>query len=1003
MNYQDAGIARESVGKGPDRIARWVRTVRALPVVVPLAALTLVYTFPLALEAAGAMPFVTGDPALLTWVMMWNWQSLWQASWSLADANVYFPARGTLFFSDLLLPATLPFGAIYAVSGNPILAGNWTVLLSIFLNAASTAWLAHRWTNDRLAAFVGGAVGAFSPLILAKLIHFQLMMFWWTPLALVFADAYSRRPRFLAGLGVVLCLWLQFLTAVYLSFYTLFACAILLATAAATFRRGPFLGRAVAMRCRAESRVTVGASGKPPADPIDSPSATLSRSESSADLTDSWSARLSRSEASPRGDAAAFGRCFAAAQHDSEPAGPSVTDLADAPGRQPQARTSYRFVAVAYALCRNLLGGRGPGAEAPTTSREGAPVRSWRFSARFPGPTGATRRIVLHGMALAAVAAALFLPPVLGYTRATSAWDAQRPPDEVRDGSAGLASFLNTDPGLVLYGEHPLRRFTTQAAQDYQKRLFPGFATLALALLASRFVGTGQADRQQQIRLRAMLLTILVAAVLAAGPYLILGGGDTGIPLPYLALQSLVPGFQAMRMPARFALMAVPALAVLAAFGILALRQGVLGPRLARIGPWLATGWLLLELLRSPLPMVPFDDAFDGESRELLATARGAIYWLPHVEPDYQYANQNIALEVVRMVQNRALIPMVNGYTGLMPPTYLDLHRLAWLEAPALVATVLKNLDVSTVLLDTRLMSPALVAEWDAAARDEGSSVRFARTAGNGRLRLYEIGRVPSPAPVVNAAIANEQFEVSRPATLFLDLTNAEPAPWVNRHVDGLQSVGVRWVYQSDGRTYSANVRAALPLYVAPGGAATARLSVTAPPVAGEYDLAVDVQGALQARRRVAVTTDRPPTSRERGGEITAELRIEPALAPELTLRPGAPLRLRGSVANTAAVIWPIFNPLEPIGHVRVGYRWYPRGRENPESELRGLQGRFDLSRAVWPGQSAPIAGTILAPGEPGQYTLEIGLVVEGIAWLQEARPPRSAGVWTAIVVQRGE
>jgi hypothetical protein len=43
----------------------------------------------------------------------------------------------------------------------------------------------------------------------------------------------------------------------------------------------------------------------------------------------------------------------------------------------------------------------------------------------------------------------------------------------------------------------------------------------------------------------------------------------TGFPLPYLLLYYFAPGFQAMRVPARFGFMALLAACVLAALGVL--------------------------------------------------------------------------------------------------------------------------------------------------------------------------------------------------------------------------------------------------------------------------------------------------------------------------------------------------------------------------------------------------------------------------------------------------
>src|SRR5262245_43232513 len=63
---------------------------------------------------------------------------------------------------------------------------------------------------------------------------------------------------------------------------------------------------------------------------------------------------------------------------------------------------------------------------------------------------------------------------------------------------------------------------------------------------------------------------ILVAFfLLSLGPYLVVLDRKTSLPLPYLLLYYVVPGFDALRVPARFGLMAVLAASVLAALGFL--------------------------------------------------------------------------------------------------------------------------------------------------------------------------------------------------------------------------------------------------------------------------------------------------------------------------------------------------------------------------------------------------------------------------------------------------
>jgi hypothetical protein len=105
---------------------------------------------------------------------------------------------------------------------------------------------------------------------------------------------------------------------------------------------------------------------------------------------------------------------------------------------------------------------------------------------------------------------------------------------------------------------------------------------------------------------------LIVAVLLSLGPFLVILGRTTRVPLPYLLFYYLIPGFHAMRVPARFALLAMLAASVLAAFGFLKIseflqnRLGLGQPWTYRLQTLLALCWIglfTLELSFQPLPL----------------------------------------------------------------------------------------------------------------------------------------------------------------------------------------------------------------------------------------------------------------------------------------------------------------------------------------------------------------------------------------------------------------
>ena len=98
---------------------------------------------------------------------------------------------------------------------------------------------------------------------------------------------------------------------------------------------------------------------------------------------------------------------------------------------------------------------------------------------------------------------------------------------------------------------------------SHERRLFPGYSVLVLALLAA-----GARPPPGTRNLRLLLGTLLATSVLLSlGPVIVVLGHLTYIPGPYLALYHIVPGLEGMRATARFGHVALLSLSGLSALG----------------------------------------------------------------------------------------------------------------------------------------------------------------------------------------------------------------------------------------------------------------------------------------------------------------------------------------------------------------------------------------------------------------------------------------------------
>jgi hypothetical protein len=154
--------------------------------------LALVSTHPLWRHLTTSVPSDIGDPLLNTWILAWDGHALLTDPAHLFDANIFFPLKDTLAYSEHLLGTALPMLPILLISGEPVLAYNVAFLTSFTLSGFGLYLLALRYTRSRLAAFLAGLAFAFAPYRLSLIGHLSLLTIQWLPLALLHLDAFFQ-------------------------------------------------------------------------------------------------------------------------------------------------------------------------------------------------------------------------------------------------------------------------------------------------------------------------------------------------------------------------------------------------------------------------------------------------------------------------------------------------------------------------------------------------------------------------------------------------------------------------------------------------------------------------------------------------------------------------------------------------------------------------------------------------------------------------------------------
>jgi hypothetical protein len=159
-------------------------------------AATILMTWPLVTDLPHSISD-PGDPYFSAWTLHWDWKQTFHDPRHLFDANIFYPARWSLAFSENMWGVSLVGFPLYFAGLPSITIYNVLFVLGIALSGFA-AWLfASELTADRVAAIVAGVFYAFVPFRFEHLAHIHIQWGGFIPLFLLYLRRYfqSRRIR----------------------------------------------------------------------------------------------------------------------------------------------------------------------------------------------------------------------------------------------------------------------------------------------------------------------------------------------------------------------------------------------------------------------------------------------------------------------------------------------------------------------------------------------------------------------------------------------------------------------------------------------------------------------------------------------------------------------------------------------------------------------------------------------------------------------------------------
>jgi hypothetical protein len=189
-------------------------------VVAIFAALAVLFTWPLAFRIGSVGRADNGDGQFAIWNVAWVARTLAIDPLHVFDANIFYPNRGTLAYSEANIGAGLVAMPVYWLTRNPYAAYNFVLLLSFVASGAGTFCLVRYLFQDRRAALIAAIAFAFCPYLFGHIPHVQLLMTAGLPWTMLAFHRFADRPSAARGavLGVALAA-----QAVFCAYYGIFA------------------------------------------------------------------------------------------------------------------------------------------------------------------------------------------------------------------------------------------------------------------------------------------------------------------------------------------------------------------------------------------------------------------------------------------------------------------------------------------------------------------------------------------------------------------------------------------------------------------------------------------------------------------------------------------------------------------------------------------------------------------------------------------------------------
>lgn len=188
-----------------------------------------------------------GDPYLVSWILWWDYHQTFTDPINLFHANLFYPLRYTLAFSEHCYGIALPFFPLFALGFRPLTVHAVAMFLGFALCGYGAFRLARTLTGSQAVGWIAGIVFAFVPFRFHLLSHLPYLFAPWIPLSVEALVLFVRERSRKRAIWLGFTFFMNGITSVSLFSLTLvpFAlCGLVLLTRYGLWRDRQFWRRA---------------------------------------------------------------------------------------------------------------------------------------------------------------------------------------------------------------------------------------------------------------------------------------------------------------------------------------------------------------------------------------------------------------------------------------------------------------------------------------------------------------------------------------------------------------------------------------------------------------------------------------------------------------------------------------------------------------------------------------------------------------------------------------